>query len=73
MPEPGSADDTNCVFWMLSLPLKHRELQEQRAEVLFQDRQILFTYLREKLVTGEQAAELHGFDIPEFKVRQYKE
>lgn len=54
-------------FWLFSLPLKHREIHEQRPEVIFQDRQILFTYLREKLVTADVCC-LFPIDLPEFKV-----
>lgn len=53
---------------MFSLPLKHRELHEQKPEVIFQDRQILYTYLREKLVTVGDVCQLHSIDLPEFKV-----
>ena len=55
-------------FWLFSLPLKHREVHEQRPEVIFQDRQILFTYLREKLVTAGDVCYLFPIDLPEFKV-----
>lgn len=54
-------------YWLFSLPLKHREIHEQRPEVIFQDRQILFTYLREKLVTAD-VCYLFPTDLPEFKV-----
>lgn len=55
-------------FWLFSLPLKHREVHEQRPEVIFQDRQILFTYLREKLVSSNEVCYLFPTDLPEFKV-----
>lgn len=55
-------------LWLFSLPLKHREIHEQRPEVIYQDRQILFTYLREKLVTAGDVCYLFPTDMPEFKV-----
>ena len=61
----GAGSET---VWMMSLPLKHREIQEQKPEVILQDRQILFAYLKEKLTVTEQTCELNAFDIPEFKV-----
>jgi hypothetical protein len=54
-------------FWIMSLPLKHRELVEQKPEVIMQDRQILYAYLREKLMVTEHTCDLNTFDIPDFK------
>lgn len=55
-------------FWLFSLPLKHREIHEQRPEFIFQDRQILFNYLREKLVSSNEVCFLFPTDLPDFKV-----
>lgn len=63
-----SQSSTSDSLWLFSLPLKHREIHEQRPEVIFQDRQILFTYLREKLVTTGDVCYLFPSDLPEFKV-----
>ena len=65
MGQSGNSDS----LWLFSLPLKHREIHEQRPEVIFQDRQILFTYLREKLVTAGDVCYLFPTDLPEFKVK----
>lgn len=65
MSQSGTSDS----LWLFSLPLKHREIHEQRPEVIFQDRQILFTYLREKLVTAGDVCYLFPTDLPEFKVK----
>jgi hypothetical protein len=65
MSQSGSSDS----LWLFSLPLKHREIHEQRHEVIFQDRQILFAYLREKLVTNGDVCYLFPTDLPEFKVK----
>lgn len=55
-------------FWLFSLPLKHREIKEQSPEVISQDRQIIFSYLRDKLVVGGQVCHLYPMDLPQFKV-----
>lgn len=55
----------------MSLPLKHREINQQRPEIIFQDRQILFSYLRDKLVTVGDVCHLFPIDLPEFKVPPY--
>ena len=68
MSQSGNSDN----LWLFSLPLKHREIHEQRPEVIFQDRQILFTYLREKLVTAGDVCYLFPTDLPEFKVKTSK-
>lgn len=67
MSQSGNSDSHS--LWLFSLPLKHREIHEQRPEVIFQDRQILFTYLREKLVTAGDVCYLFPTDLPEFKVK----
>lgn len=66
MSQPTSSSSET--LWLFSLPLKHREVHEQRPEVIYQDRQILFTYLREKLVTAGDVCYLFPTDMPEFKV-----
>ncbi len=57
------------IFWMISLPLKHRESHQQTKEFISQDRQILNSYLKDKLLSND-VADLHYFEIPEFKVKQ---
>ena len=64
MNSNSSTDD----FWLFSLPLKHREVNDQRPEVIFQDKQILFAYLREKLVSPGDVCYLFPIELPEFKV-----
>lgn len=66
-----SSSTTNT--WLLSLPLKHREIGQQKAEVIAQDRQIIFTYLKDKLVTAGDVCKLSPIDLPEFKVSQRRE
>ncbi len=55
-------------LWLLSLPLKHREINQQTPEVINQDRQIIFTYLKEKLVNTGDVCQLSLIELPEFKV-----
>ena len=55
-------------LWFVSLPLKHREIGQQTADVIAQDRQIIFSYLKDKLVTAGDVCQLYCVELPDFKV-----
>ncbi len=63
----------NNSLWLLSLPLKHREIKQQTPEVITQDRQIIFSYLKDKLVTAGDVCKLNSIELPEFKVKHHRE
>ena len=56
-------------FWMLALPLKHREQKgEGLTNVVEEDRNILFSFLKDKLSVASDLAQVHQFAFPQFKV-----
>lgn len=58
-----------AAFWMITLPLKHRELSAPGAiERADEDRNQLFTLLKERLAITHDLAEVYQFTFPEFKV-----
>lgn len=54
---------------MVALPLKHREAAQQSAAVVDEDRNILYSFLKDKLAVGSELAEVQQFAFPEFKAR----
>lgn len=66
----SSTSLTSCTFWMVALPLKHRESSPSNTELADEDRNSLYTMLKEKLSVAHDLAEVHQFSFPEFKVDQ---
>ena len=58
---------TSDYFWLFSLPLKHREIHEQRPEVIFRIDKFFYLFT-EKLVSSNEVCYLFPTDLPEFKV-----
>lgn len=64
----SSTSLTSCTFWMVALPLKHRESSPANTVIADEDRNSLYTILKEKLSVAHDLAEVHQFSFPEFKV-----
>lgn len=65
----SSAGLASCSFWMIALPLKHRESNPSNGDLAEEDRNSLYTLLKEKLGVAHDLAEVHQFAFPDFKVR----
>lgn len=61
----GSPSDT---FWMVALPLKHREKAQNNSALIDEDRSILYSYLKDKLAVSSGVAEVYRFSFPELKI-----
>ena len=57
-----------ALFWLAALPLKHREKSTQNSSIVEEDRNILYSFLKDKLSVSGDLAEVHQFAFPEFKV-----
>jgi hypothetical protein len=61
----------NCptnLFWLVALPLKHREKATHNSSIVEEDRNILYSFLNDKLSVNGDVAQVHQFSFPEFKV-----
>ncbi|PJF17703.1 ATPase, V1 complex, subunit C domain-containing protein [Paramicrosporidium saccamoebae] len=59
---------SSSMFWLLALPLKHREVVTHNNSLVDEDRNILYSFLKDKLSVSSDVAEVHQFAFPEFKV-----
>lgn len=55
-------------YWMVALPLKHREHSQTHSSVVDEDRNVLYSFLKDKLSVSNDLAEVHQFAFPQFKV-----
>lgn len=53
---------------MVALPLNHREKVQNNKALIDEDRNILFSYIKDKLAVTHHIAEVYQFCFPEFKV-----
>lgn len=59
------------LFWMLALPLKHREKAGENSSIVDEDRNILYSFLKDKLSVSNDLAEVHQFTFPKLKVFKF--
>ncbi len=56
------------LFWLLALPLKHRDAEEKGLDVVDEDRNMLYSFIKDKLSVSQSLAQVYRFDFPTFKV-----